>query len=331
MLLLSKQVEQKVKGFFVVTLAVIFFYLAAKSIEKYWSYPVSSKITYKYGEDGQGNGHFPAISFCKPPYDSNKLKWKNQRDCGKQQTNLYFIDFMENCLTLDENVTVEELLSEITYQPEDIIVSIHSYYITQLQQKDHWKNFKDLIFYDYFDLLIGHCLTFDVSKLTQDGRVRLSTAGGNFLITLKLKIDEDDNVFNIYLHGNKDIYHIKEFDQRITWSGGSGDLKIHAQQKIVKSLSNEETPCVQQPFWTCYIEKTVGQLMEQYNCRIPFLLKKNEDDKLEDLALSSLFNTSAFTWSPLAPTTLPILPQTPLRLPPDCPQTAPRLDPPRLY
>jgi hypothetical protein len=268
--------KQLVKSFCVLILAVIYFYLTAKSIGKYLSDPVSSKILYKFGEDDQGNGRFPKISFCKPSYDETQLKWKNQRDCNRKKTSsIHFLDFMNNCLTSeDENATVEELLTEITYEPEDIFFSIQSYFIAQLMQKDNWKNFKDLIFYDYYDMRNGHCLTLDVTKLTNDGQVRLSTSVGNFVIKLNLIVDYDDKGFDVYLHDNKDIYHLREFFPKITWLG-TGLLKLDVHQKIIKSLPNEETPCVQQPFWTCYIEKTVEQLMEQYNCKIPFILKKS--------------------------------------------------------
>jgi hypothetical protein len=278
MALLTKSVEL-VKSFFVLILAVIYFYLTAKYIGKYLSYPVSSKIFYKFGEDDQGNGRFPKISFCKPSrdYDETQLKWKNQRECNRKKTwsGLHFLEFMNNCLTSDdENATVEELLTEIKYQPEDIFFSIQSYFIPQLQQKDNWKNFKDLIFYDYYDVRNGHCLTLDVSKLTKDGQVSLSSSFGNFVMELNLNVDYDDKGFEVYLHDNKDIYHLREFFPKIIWLG-TGLLKLDIHQKIVKSLPNEETPCVQQPFWTCYIEKTIEQLMEQYNCKIPFFLKKS--------------------------------------------------------
>jgi hypothetical protein len=275
---LTKSVEQLVKSFFVLILAVIYFYLTAKSIGKYLSYPVSSKIFYKFGEDDQGNGRFPKISFCKPSYDETQLKWKNQRDCNRKKTSpVHFLDFMNNCLTSeDENATVEELLTEITYQPEDIFFSIQSYFIQKLRQKDNWKNFKELIFSDYYDMRNGHCLTLDVTKLTKDGQVRLSTLFGNFVIKLNLNVDYDDRGFDVYLHDHKDMYHLREFFPKITWLG-TGLLKLDVHQKIVKSLPNEEMPCVQQPFWTCYIEKTVKQLMVQYNCKIPFFLKKSVD------------------------------------------------------
>jgi hypothetical protein len=273
MFLLAK----KIKVIFVLTLAVIFFYITAKSKGKFLSDPIFSKIVYKFGEDDKGYGRFPAISFCRPPYGDNKLKWKNQRVCSKKPTTYIFIDFIENCLTsAEENVTIEKLLKEITYQPEDLFLNVQSYYIPQLTP-DNWKN---VIFYDYYDLIEGHCLTLDVNKLTQEGHVLLSNPLGNFYIKLNPWVDTDDNGLFMYFHDNKDIYHLKEFFPYITWSG-SGFIEINVQPKIVKSLPNKETPCVQQPFWTCYIEKLIGQLMLQYNCNIPFLLGTKNHNLLQ--------------------------------------------------
>ena len=52
------------KIFSLLTLTTIFLYWSATAIVKFKSWPTSSKVSYRYGDDGHGNIDFPAISIC---------------------------------------------------------------------------------------------------------------------------------------------------------------------------------------------------------------------------------------------------------------------------
>ena len=57
------------KSLSVLGLYTVFMYWSINAISKYIDRPISSKVTYMYGDDGQGNIDFPAITICLDKFD----------------------------------------------------------------------------------------------------------------------------------------------------------------------------------------------------------------------------------------------------------------------
>ena len=53
-----------IKAVSVLALTTIFMYWSISAIKKYISVPISSTVTYKFGDDGYGNINFPVITIC---------------------------------------------------------------------------------------------------------------------------------------------------------------------------------------------------------------------------------------------------------------------------
>ena len=58
------------KSLSVLGLYTVFMYWSINAISKYIDRPISSKVTYMYGDDGKGNIDFPAITICL-----DKFQW----------------------------------------------------------------------------------------------------------------------------------------------------------------------------------------------------------------------------------------------------------------
>ena len=70
------------KSLSVVGLYTVFMYWSINAISKYIDRPISSKVTYMYGDDGQGNIDFPAITICLDKFDWVALSNRMNKNCS---------------------------------------------------------------------------------------------------------------------------------------------------------------------------------------------------------------------------------------------------------
>ena len=55
-----------------------------QAIKKYQSMSTSSKISFKYGDDGNKLVRFPSVTICQANFDNDEnIVWKNVRPCKK--------------------------------------------------------------------------------------------------------------------------------------------------------------------------------------------------------------------------------------------------------
>ena len=77
----------------VVIFTIIFLYWSINATIKLKSQPTVSTVAYKFGDDGQGNFQFPAITICQDTFDwmtlSPGMKGKCSRTKGKSIQHFY--------------------------------------------------------------------------------------------------------------------------------------------------------------------------------------------------------------------------------------------------
>ena len=58
-----------IKGTGLVAFATIFIYWSVAAILKFASVPITSTVSYRFGDDGNGNIQFPTISICLESFE----------------------------------------------------------------------------------------------------------------------------------------------------------------------------------------------------------------------------------------------------------------------
>ena len=180
-----------------------------------------------------------------------------------------------------------------------------------IEEHEHWDKFKNQIIYDHYDMNLGHCLTIDVSHLSNNpnGKVQIESAAISMLIRLDKiskknrfndKFNRLDHVtMQMYLHNGTDIYGFGENIPGL--SLGNGMTKIGLKKTIIESLPTKADECITTgPYSSCII----GELLKYYqfndNCTIPFLDKKNSSGLISctnDIVLSAIKKIKTFRYT----------------------------------
>ena len=103
----------RIRCVIVIVLFILFIWWGAKSIQRYWSQPLTTDIGYSFG-DGIGNGiQFPVITFCQYENSSTQSFFK---ECSNGSWDFY--PAFVNCLKNDQNFNIDFLMESLhSYLP----------------------------------------------------------------------------------------------------------------------------------------------------------------------------------------------------------------------
>ena len=111
MLLLKNQNQKNHKLFinfgYIICFAAFIIWLI-NAIEKFRALPTSSKVSFKYGDEGDKLLRFPIVTLCK---DFKSVQ--NMCSSTDYYESPYFINYIESCLTAGESV--EELVKKVSF------------------------------------------------------------------------------------------------------------------------------------------------------------------------------------------------------------------------
>lgn len=86
-----------IKAISVLALTTIFMYWSILAIKKYISVPISSTVTYKFGDDGYGNIVFPAITICLDLFKRIVFSGMSYNCSDNYLNTLNFHNALESC------------------------------------------------------------------------------------------------------------------------------------------------------------------------------------------------------------------------------------------
>ena len=163
------------RNFCYITCLVLFLFWLFNAVKNYLSLPTTTHVFMKYGDDNLKNAKFPSLTICKLPMETgNELKlWKGVKPCINNSRwdspAPYFLSYLEACLESENNETVEELISKVTYNATDNIMDIGTYPAgsTVLTGKE-FRNYANQIVASNYHYNYGHCLTVDISPLSNN-------------------------------------------------------------------------------------------------------------------------------------------------------------------
>ena len=139
----------KIKYAIILCLILLFLWWGSNAVVRYWSQPLSTDISYKYGETKQGI-QFPLITLC-----NWRLKLK---ECYDYDGSWNFISILASCLKKNKTSQMHNLHPEIRNIVEIVKFWTGSENVNQDQ-------FYGTVWTKVFHQDRGPCYTFDLSKI----------------------------------------------------------------------------------------------------------------------------------------------------------------------
>ena len=255
-------------------LLLVFIFWGSKAVIRYFDQPLSTDITYNFGDNREGGIQFPLISFCQPDFATQN---KIMKDCSSES--LDFIGNVIRCMKINKNFKMTSSIEKHQYQPSDIFSMIDIWTGKGLISLDFWKN---QIWSSVISHYFGPCYTFNLSKVEEfkflqyQGRSRPS-------VDFTFANGTPWNDISVIIHTNCDFPDAIQLNGYTHISNLREKRKLHKLdiRKIVsKRVSTQKIPCTQYDHQTCLNIEDSYFVLRNFNCQIPIL---NSGQHLEQM------------------------------------------------
>ena len=255
--------KEKIKNVIICCLILLFLWWGSKAVFRYWSEPLSTDISYKYGETEQGI-QFPLITLCNVNIFENNPMIKECHDGSWK-----FIRTLISCMKSNKTLNMADHIPAFHPDIRKIVEKVQIFTGSEYVNLDHlYGTVWTKVFHEK-----GPCYTFDISKVDKFKYVSLNPGerpGMEFIIaennpwkdaglTLHTRFDLPDafvlNV-NLFLSSLNDIPKVH---------------KVEFRKKISQRESTRKTPCVQHEYSTCQSIENLRVISERFGCSIPIL------------------------------------------------------------
>ena len=246
----------KVKYAILFCLILLFFWWGSTAVFRFWSQPLSTDISYKYGETDQGI-QFPLITLCN---------WKifiNDpviQECHDGSWN--FISTLISCMKRNKSSHMQNFHPEI----RNIVEKVRIWTGSKYTNLDHG-TISTKVFHQK-----GPCFTFDISNDDRFKYVSLKPGerpGIEFFmgksnpwkdagLMLHTKFDLPDG-FGLNGFNDLSLYEINKVH------------KVEFRKQISTKESTRKAPCVKHEFLTCLSIEDNRVIFERYHCSVPIL------------------------------------------------------------
>ena len=263
----------RVKYVIIFSLILLFIWWGSNALLRYWSQPLSTDISYKYGETKQGI-QFPLITLCNFNIFSDDSLIKECYDGSWS-----FISTLVYCMKINKTLNVTDHVKKFHPEIKSIVemvqfwtgskyVNLHNFYWT------FWTK--------VFDNGWGPCYTFDLSKVDKFKYV-LPKAGRRPGIEF---IMAENNLWKnalLMLHTRFDLPDASLLNGMVSLSFLNETQNTHMvefQKKINKKESTRKSPCVKQEYSTCQSIEDNRVIFERFHCNVPILYSGHHLDGL---------------------------------------------------
>jgi hypothetical protein len=254
-------------------LILLFLWWGSNAVFRYWSQPLSTDISYKYGETDQGI-QFPLITLC----NSNILKDnKMLKECYDGSWN--FISTLVSCMKSNKTLNLSD--DKQTFHPElkNIVETVRiwtgSEYVNLL-------NLYETMWTKVFHNQYGPCYTFDLSKVEKFKYILLK-AGQKPGIEFVMAETNPWTTAVLLLHTRFDLPDAYELNG-VTILLFSDEIKqvhkVECQKKKSKKESTRKASCVKHEYGTCRSIEANRVILERFGCSVPILYSGHHLDDL---------------------------------------------------
>ena len=267
----------RVKNGILFCLVLLFFLGVIRAVMTYWSQPLSTDITYKYGNPYLGV-RYPQITLCHP---NIYLKHPMFKDCRDEA--LEFITVISSCMKSSNTLEIADLIQNLHPEIGNIVKMVRFW--TGSKYVSLWPLYKKVwtrVFLDVF----GPCYTFDLSKVEDLKYLSLDNDGfGRPGIEFVMAEKNIWQTAELLLHTRFDLPDAYQLGGYVPLSFSDNinkALKVEIQKKITCRESTRTVPCVKYERRTCQSIENHRVIFEKFGCSVPILYSGQHLDSNDD-------------------------------------------------
>ena len=271
----------RVKYVIIFCLILLFLWWGINAVLRYWSQPMSTDISYKYGETKQGI-QFPLITLCNLDRFDNKVL----KECNDGSWN--FISILVSCMKSNKTLKVADHMQSFHPEVRNIVKMVKLWTGSTYVNLHH---FNETVWSKVFHQSFGPCYTFDLSKIDKFKYVLLT---GVQKPGIEFVMAENNPWTNavLMLHTRFDLPDAFEMNG-VTILPFLDEIqiahKVALRKKVTKKPSTRKAPCVKHEFGTCQSIEDNRIIFEKFHCNIPIIYSGHH---LDDLPLKEAANCS---------------------------------------
>ena len=259
-----KKEAYQVKNLIVFCLTLLFLWWGSNAVIRYWSQPLSTDISYNYGEAKPGN-QFPLITLCNFKHFYAKPIFK---ECGDGSWN--FISTVVSCMKSNKSFKEADLMQNLHVEIGNLVEMVQFWTGTKYVNVQH---LDEGIWTRVFLEVQGPCYTFDLSKVDKLNNISLE-AGKRPGIEFVMAEDNPWQESDVILHAKFDLPDAFRLLGFLTLSFSDKAKEVHEvfmRKKINKKESTRKSPCVEYEYNACQSIENNELIFEKFNCNIPIL------------------------------------------------------------
>ena len=267
----------QVRNGIIFCLILLFFLGVIRAVMTYWSQPLSTDITYKYGHPYLGF-QYPQITLCHPNIYLEHPMFKECRGDA-----LEFISVIKSCMKSNNTSEIADLIQNLHPEIGNIVKMVRFW--TGSKYVSLWPLYKKVwtpVFLDDF----GLCYTFDLSKVEKLKYFSLDTDGfGRPGIEFVMAEKNVWQTADLLLHTRFDLpdaYQLAGYVPLSFSDNINKALKVEIKKKINCRESTRAVPCVKYEQKTCQSIEKHQAIFEKFGCSIPILYSGQHLDSNND-------------------------------------------------
>ena len=253
----------RVKNLIIFCLILLFLWWGSKAMVRYRSQPLSTDISYIYGETKLGV-QFPQITLCH-----RFLYYPIMNQC--HDGSYSFISTFSTCMKRNKSVEImQNFHPEIGHLVEMVQFWTGSKYVSLWPLYENVWTRAFLIDGGYYS---GPCYTFDLSKVEKFKYVSLENAGRPGIEFVMVENNPWQTVA-LMLHTMFDLQDAYALNGYLILSFSNKIKQVHRfeiRKKINKRESTRMVPCEKYEYRTCQSIEKSKAIFEKFGCSIPVL------------------------------------------------------------
>ena len=234
------------KGISAVALLCLFMYWGYVAICKYIEQPISTQISYRFGDEDDGLIEFPAVTFCPLKHMSlaNKLNCPMDSNDYMGTGRYGFSDLLFICYMVKKDFHFTDIYQHMNIKREDYVrlYPMKSFLLDteNLNVSLGWKT--------VFSMYFGTCFIFDPKQVPGYEKQNVSHIAGNPKMQFEL-LNKNVN-YKVILHSGYDFWDGKDLYPTFETSGNES-LVGNLKKKIIKRVKSTKHFCQDKAMQTC--------------------------------------------------------------------------------
>ena len=252
----------QVKNVIVFCLILLFLWWGSNAVVRYWSQPLSTDISYTYGESKPGN-QFPLITFCNmKDFFQNPIVKK----CSDGYWN--FINTVVSCMKSNKSLKEADLMQNSTIG--NLVEMVQFWTGTEYVNVQH---LDEGIWTKVFLNEFGPCYMFYLSKVDKLNHISPEAGkrpGIEFVMTENNPWQRPE----LIMHARFDLPDANRLLGYLSLSFSDEPKEVHSislRKKFNKKESTRKSPCVEYEYNACQSIENNELIFEKFNCNIPIL------------------------------------------------------------